>query len=107
MGESPILDKNGANFRSFTSKVSRNDAESYIQDIASIAIKFFPNRIFLWNDHDEVVNRMYDWEEIQHPTTKYINNDNFDFNKFCDANNNDDQVMELKLKYFMHLLANK
>lgn len=102
VGEHPTLIKNGLNFRSFRSKISGGcrDAEYYIEHLSAIAESFFPNRIFKWCD-SEINIIMYDWDEVHNPTNKYINGNNFNYDKFCGSD--DHELVNLKLKYFLYL----
>jgi hypothetical protein len=77
VGEHPSLDINGMNFRRFSSKISgQSKAESYLRDITDIARRFFPGRVFYWNELGASigfdVHTKYDWGEVYNPTNKYV-----------------------------------
>ena len=105
VGNHPKLPKNGLVFRSFWSKISggsyNQSSYDYIKQIATIATKFFPNRIFEWYNGDGVSSGIYDWVELSNPSDKYVNNSTYDISKFSKTElENEIDRLRLKLLFF-------
>ena len=72
VGEYPFLTIDGSCFRRFTSKITGRcgPAEPYIDIVLEIANRYFPGRLYPWNDCDcktwgRFNNEKYDWSEVR------------------------------------------
>jgi hypothetical protein len=72
VGEHPIIYSDPTRFRRFSSKITGRcgSAESYIEQVYTIAKRYFGNRICWWSGYIDNPNFMYTWTEVHEAARK-------------------------------------